>query len=124
MPTYEYSCPECNTHHEIVQSMADPTLTTCPNCGKESLRKQFSGVGVMFKGSGFYRTDSRSNSGSSGSGSSDSSSSAPASTTSTSSPSKESSSKESSSKSSSTKDSSSKSSSSSGSGSSGSKSSS
>ena len=40
--------------------MVDPTLTTCPACGKESLRKQFSGVGVMFKGSGFYRTDSRS----------------------------------------------------------------
>lgn len=59
MPTYEYSCPECDTRHEIVQSMSDPTLTTCPNCGKESLRKQFSGVGVMFKGSGFYRTDSR-----------------------------------------------------------------
>ncbi len=60
MPTYEYSCTECDTQHEIVQSMADPTLTTCPACGKESLRKQFSGVGVMFKGSGFYRTDSRS----------------------------------------------------------------
>ena len=120
MPTYEYSCPECDTHHEIVQSMADPTLTTCPNCGKESLRKQFSGVGVMFKGSGFYRTDSRSNSGSSGSGSSgsgssDSGSSAPASTTSTSSPSKDSGSKESTSKNAPAKDSASKSSSSSGS---------
>ena len=60
MPTYEYSCKECHTDHEIIQSMVDPTLTTCPACGKESLRKQFSGVGVMFKGSGFYRTDSRS----------------------------------------------------------------
>ena len=60
VPTYEYSCKECDTNHEIVQSMVDPTLTTCPACGKESLRKQFSGVGVMFKGSGFYRTDSRS----------------------------------------------------------------
>ncbi len=60
MPTYEYSCTECDTQHEIVQSMVDPTLTTCPACGKESLRKQFSGVGVMFKGSGFYRNDSRS----------------------------------------------------------------
>jgi len=59
VPTYEYLCTECGTNHDIVQSMADPTLTTCPDCGKETLRKQFSGVGVMFKGSGFYRTDSR-----------------------------------------------------------------
>ena len=59
MPTYEYLCTECGTNHDIVQSMADPTLTACPDCGKETLRKQFSGVGVMFKGSGFYRTDSR-----------------------------------------------------------------
>jgi putative FmdB family regulatory protein len=59
MPTYEYTCSSCGTHHEIVQSMADPTLTVCPACGEEALRKQFSGVGVVFKGSGFYRTDSR-----------------------------------------------------------------
>ena len=59
MPTYEYVCPECDTKHEIVQSMSDPTLTTGPSCGKESLKKQFTGVGMMFKGSGFYRNDSR-----------------------------------------------------------------
>lgn len=59
MPTYEYRCGSCGADHAIVQKMSDPTLTTCPSCGAEELRKQFSGVGVMFKGSGFYRTDSR-----------------------------------------------------------------
>lgn len=59
MPTYEYRCASCGADHAIVQKMTDPTLTTCPACGAEELRKQFSGVGVMFKGSGFYRTDSR-----------------------------------------------------------------
>ena len=59
MPTYEYRCAACGADHAIVQKMTDPTLTTCPDCGAEELRKQFSGVGVMFKGSGFYRTDSR-----------------------------------------------------------------
>lgn len=59
MPTYEYACSNCDTHHEIVQSMSDPTLTTCPDCGQETLRKQFGNVGVVFKGSGFYRNDSR-----------------------------------------------------------------
>ena len=64
MPTYEYSCPSCGEQQEIVQSMSDPTLTDCPLCGKPGLRKLFNGVGVVFKGSGFYRTDSRSDSGS------------------------------------------------------------
>ena len=59
MPTYEYACSNCETNHEIVQSMSDPTLTTCPSCGQETLRKQFGNVGVVFKGSGFYRNDSR-----------------------------------------------------------------
>jgi len=59
VPTYEYRCAACGADHAIVQKMTDPTLTTCPDCGAEELRKQFSGVGVMFKGSGFYRTDSR-----------------------------------------------------------------
>lgn len=59
MPTYEYRCAACGADHAIVQKMTDPTLTTCPACGADELRKQFSGVGVMFKGSGFYRTDSR-----------------------------------------------------------------
>lgn len=60
MPTYEYTCSSCDTRHEIVQKMTDPTLTDCPDCGQPTLRKLFNGVGVVFKGSGFYRTDSRS----------------------------------------------------------------
>lgn len=60
MPTYEYTCASCDTKHDIVQKMTDPTLTDCPSCGQPTLRKVFGGVGVVFKGSGFYRTDSRS----------------------------------------------------------------
>lgn len=60
MPTYEYTCSACDTKHDIVQKMTDPTLTECPSCGQPTLRKVFGGVGVVFKGSGFYRTDSRS----------------------------------------------------------------
>jgi putative FmdB family regulatory protein len=60
VPTYEYACGSCDAHHEIVQKMTDPTLTECPDCGQPTLRKLFNGVGVVFKGSGFYRTDSRS----------------------------------------------------------------
>ena len=85
MPTYEYACSNCESNHEIVQSMSDPTLTTCPSCGQETLRKQFGNVGVVFKGSGFYRNDSRdkktntgSSSSSAGSGTSSASSSTPA----------------------------------------------
>ncbi len=59
MPTYEYACSTCETTHEVQQKMSDPTLTECPACGQPTLRKLFSGVGVHFKGSGFYRTDSR-----------------------------------------------------------------
>ena len=59
MPTYEYVCDECGSEHEIVQAMTDPTLTVCPTCDKPGLRKVFTNVGVVFKGSGFYRTDSR-----------------------------------------------------------------
>jgi putative FmdB family regulatory protein len=69
VPTYEYTCSSCDTQHEIVQKMSDPTLTECPSCGQPTLRKLFNGVGVVFKGSGFYRTDSRS-SGSASEGSS------------------------------------------------------
>ncbi|MDA9803006.1 FmdB family transcriptional regulator [bacterium] len=69
MPTYEYTCSSCDARHEIVQKMSDPTLTECPSCGQPTLRKLFNGVGVVFKGSGFYRTDSRS-SGSASEGSS------------------------------------------------------
>ena len=60
MPTYEYACSSCDTTHDIVQKMTDPTLTECPACGEPTLRKLFNGVGVVFKGSGFYRNDSRS----------------------------------------------------------------
>ena len=59
MPTYEYACSSCDTTHDIVQKMTDPTLTECPECGEPTLRKVFNGVGVVFKGSGFYRNDSR-----------------------------------------------------------------
>lgn len=59
MPTYQYVCTACEQPHEAVQSFSDPALTECPSCGG-GLRKLFSGVGVVFKGSGFYRTDSRS----------------------------------------------------------------
>jgi putative FmdB family regulatory protein len=58
VPTYQYTCTECGQPHEAVQSFTDPALTVCPSCGGK-LRKVFSGVGVVFKGSGFYRTDSR-----------------------------------------------------------------
>ena len=60
MPTYEYACSSCDTTHDIVQPMTDSTLTECPACGEPTLRKLFNGVGVVFKGSGFYRNDSRS----------------------------------------------------------------
>lgn len=85
MPTYEYACSNCESNHEIVQSMSDPTLTTCPSCGQETLRKQFGNVGVVFKGSGFYRNDSRDKKSNTG-GSSSSSSSSTSATTSSSTP--------------------------------------
>lgn len=59
MPNYAYACTECKHHFEIVQSFTDDSLTTCPECSGR-LRKLFNAVGVVFKGSGFYRTDSRS----------------------------------------------------------------
>ena len=58
MPTYEYACTECGNRIEVVQSISDAPLTTCTVCGGQ-LRKVFSPVGIVFKGSGFYRTDSR-----------------------------------------------------------------
>ncbi|WP_457028742.1 FmdB family zinc ribbon protein [Kitasatospora sp. P5_F3] len=79
MPTYQYQCTECGTGLEAVQKFTDDALTTCPEC-QGRLRKVFSAVGVVFKGSGFYRTDSRSSSSSSVS-SSTSASSAPAAST-------------------------------------------
>ena len=59
MPTYQYRCTACGEPLEAVQSFDDDPLTECPSCGGP-LRKLFSSVGVVFKGSGFYRTDSRS----------------------------------------------------------------
>ncbi len=63
MPTYEYRCRSCGTDLEAVQSFDDDPLTTCPECGGP-LRKVFGTVGIAFKGSGFYKNDSRSGSGS------------------------------------------------------------
>ena len=68
MPTYQYSCTECGHFFEAVQSFSDESLTVCPECDGR-LRKVFNAVGVVFKGSGFYRTDSRGSSTASESGS-------------------------------------------------------
>ena len=59
MPTYQYACTNCGEELEAVQKFSDEPLTECPACGGR-LRKVFSPVGVVFKGSGFYKTDSRS----------------------------------------------------------------
>jgi len=61
MPTYEYACKQCGENLEVVQSFHDTPLTRCGNCGGE-LRKVFGNIGIVFKGSGFYKTDSRSSS--------------------------------------------------------------
>lgn len=78
MPTYQYACKNCDHRFEAVQSFTDAALTECPECGGP-LRKLYGSVGVVFKGSGFYRNDSRESakpaSSSSSSGSSESSSS-------------------------------------------------
>ncbi|MFC8668186.1 MULTISPECIES: FmdB family zinc ribbon protein [Streptomyces] len=74
MPTYQYQCTECGEGLEAVQKFTDDALTVCPSCDGR-LKKVFSAVGIVFKGSGFYRNDSR--------GSSSSSSPAPATKTST-----------------------------------------
>lgn len=63
MPTYQYACTECGERLEVVQKFTDDPLTVCPACDGK-LRKLFSAVGIVFKGSGFYRTDSRNGSGS------------------------------------------------------------
>ncbi|MFD7457520.1 MULTISPECIES: FmdB family zinc ribbon protein [unclassified Streptomyces] len=74
MPTYQYQCTECGEGLEAVQKFTDDALTECPNCGGR-LKKVFSAVGIVFKGSGFYRNDSRGSSSSSSPASSKSSSS-------------------------------------------------
>jgi putative FmdB family regulatory protein len=64
VPTYQYQCADCGAALEVVQSFTDDALTVCPECDGR-LRKVFNAVGVVFKGSGFYRTDSRASSSSS-----------------------------------------------------------
>jgi len=58
MPTYEYACKDCGEHLEVVQSFKEDALTVCPACGG-ALKKVFGAIGVVFKGRGFYKTDSR-----------------------------------------------------------------
>ncbi|MFG1700974.1 FmdB family zinc ribbon protein [Nonomuraea sp. NPDC049309] len=74
MPTYQYACNDCGEQLEVVQKFTDDALTVCPSC-QGKLRKVFSAVGIVFKGSGFYRTDNRSSSSTSSTSSSSSSSS-------------------------------------------------
>lgn len=74
MPTYSYACTECGNAFDVQQAFSDEALTVCPECNGK-LRKLFNSVGVVFKGSGFYRTDSRGSSSSSDTSSSSSSSS-------------------------------------------------
>ena len=63
MPTYEYVCDACDHKFDELQSFKDDTLKVCPKCGKESLRRLFgTGAAILFKGSGFYETDYRSDS--------------------------------------------------------------
>jgi putative FmdB family regulatory protein len=58
MPTYQYACAKCGHAFELVQSFSDAPVTICPECGG-AVRKVYSNVGIVFKGSGFYKTDSR-----------------------------------------------------------------
>jgi putative FmdB family regulatory protein len=59
VPTYSYRCANCDFAFDQHQAFTDDSLTVCPNCGEAQLRKVFNAIGVSFKGSGFYRTDSR-----------------------------------------------------------------
>jgi len=74
VPTYSYACTECDNRFDVVQAFTDDSLTTCDKCSGR-LRKLFNSVGVVFKGSGFYRTDSRESTKSPSNGSATSSSS-------------------------------------------------
>lgn len=74
MPTYAYACKDCGHEFDVFQSFTDDSLTECPQC-QGQLRKKFGTVGVSFKGSGFYRTDSRQSASTSSSDSASSSSS-------------------------------------------------
>ena len=73
MPVYTYRCDHCGVQFERHQNFSDPPLIRCPECSKKSLRKIFTPVGIVFKGSGFYATDHRSPSGASRSGTNSSS---------------------------------------------------
>jgi putative FmdB family regulatory protein len=73
VPTYSYACTECGNRFDVIQAFTDDALTTCEQCSGR-LRKLFNSVGVVFKGSGFYRTDSRESTKSSTNGSAESSS--------------------------------------------------
>jgi putative FmdB family regulatory protein len=84
VPTYSYACTECGNRFDVVQAFTDDALTTCEQCSGR-LRKLFNSVGVVFKGSGFYRTDSRESARSSTNGSAKSGSSEKSSTSSSSS---------------------------------------
>ncbi len=63
MPVYTYRCENCGVRFERLQSFDEPQLTRCPECNKKALRKVYTPVGIVFKGSGFYATDHRSPSG-------------------------------------------------------------
>jgi len=65
MPIYTYRCESCGVRFERQQGFNDPVLTRCPECNKKALRKVYTPVGILFKGSGFYATDHRSTSGAS-----------------------------------------------------------
>jgi len=72
MPVYTYQCEACGVRFEQFQKFSDPDLIRCPECNKKALRKVFTPVGIIFKGSGFYATDHRSPSGQNRTGSSSS----------------------------------------------------
>jgi putative FmdB family regulatory protein len=82
VPTYQYTCTDCGEPVEALQKFSDPPLTVCAACGGR-LRKVFSPVGIVFKGSGFYRTDSRNGSGARAEGKKDKSASESSSSSST-----------------------------------------
>jgi len=79
MPTYEYACNQCGEHVDVFQSFSDDPLTVCEACGG-SLRKVFGNVGIVFKGGGFYKNDSRPSSSSTSSSSTAATAATPAST--------------------------------------------
>lgn len=83
MPTYEYRCKDCGHELEAQQAFTDDPLTECPSCGG-ALKKKFGSVGISFKGSGFYKNDSRGSSSSTSTSSSDSGTSSPSTSTSSS----------------------------------------